>query len=121
MAKANLAKAVAKARQQRATVAPVVRGLQKLLENNYADPAMLVEFGLNGPKTGTKSAQTKAEAAAKAKATRAQLGTKGTKQKKAALKAAATTTPETPAADGATPHAPPVAPPPAGGVTKPGA
>jgi hypothetical protein len=51
-------------------------------------PDVLGTFGLHAPKPAAKTAAEKAQAAAKAKATRAVLGTKGKKQKKAALKVA---------------------------------
>ncbi len=51
-------------------------------------PDVLGDFGLAAPKPPLKSAETKAAAAAKAKATRALLGTKGSQQKKAAKAAA---------------------------------
>jgi hypothetical protein len=47
-------------------------------------PDVLATFGLTAPRVGQKTAAQKADAATKAKATRAQLGTKGTKQKKRA-------------------------------------
>ena len=52
------------------------------------DPAILGDFAVTAPKKGQRTAADKANAAAKGKATRQTLGTKGTKQKKAALQAA---------------------------------
>jgi hypothetical protein len=71
-------------------------------------PDVLADYGLAPPKVGQKTAAVKAEAAAKAKATRAKLGTKGTKQKKAAKAASAAPgqTPPQPAAAAAQPGAP---------------
>jgi hypothetical protein len=48
-------------------------------------PTVLAQFGLEAPKPRKPSVATKAAAAAKQRATRARLGTKGKKQKAAAL------------------------------------
>jgi hypothetical protein len=81
-------------------------------------PDVLGTFGLAAPKVGQKSAAVKAGAAAKAKATRAKLGTRGAQQKKAAKAAsgAPVEAPAQPAAPAAQPAAPAAQPAPA---TKP--
>jgi hypothetical protein len=71
-------------------------------------PDVLGDFGLAAPKAPQKTAEVKAQAAAKAKATRTLLGTKGSQQKKAAKAAAAA--PVAAAALPVTPAAEPVAP-----------
>jgi hypothetical protein len=77
-------------------------------------PDVLGDFGLHAPKPAAKSAAEKAQAAAKAKATRKLLGTKGSRQKKAVIKATEdhTPTPVQPAPQPAQP-APAPAPTPA--------
>ncbi|HEX3345604.1 MAG TPA: hypothetical protein VHS09_13570 [Polyangiaceae bacterium] len=74
-------------------------------------PDVLGDFGLAAPKPPLKTAEVKAAAAAKAKATRTLLGTKGAQQKKAAIAAAAApvdapAVPATPPALPASPAAP---------------
>jgi hypothetical protein len=82
--------AIASARAARAQAEPVLKALKPVLLSMYAgNPQALADFGLEPPKTGAKTPAVKAAAAAKAKATRVALGTKGPKQKKAAKKALA--------------------------------
>lgn len=82
-------------------------------EARAATPDTLADFGLTPRKKPVVKAQTKATAAVKAKTTRDALGTKGTKQKKAA-KAKATSAAAAPAATAPAPTpAPAPAPSPA--------
>jgi hypothetical protein len=67
----------------------VALAFKRLLIALFAqDPAILGDFAVTAPKKGARTAADKADAAAKGKATRATLGTKGKRQKKAAIQAA---------------------------------
>ncbi|HEY8090361.1 MAG TPA: hypothetical protein VIF09_21015 [Polyangiaceae bacterium] len=96
-------------KEQAAEVAAraMIEEIKPVLQGRYgkSNPQLETQFGIAPVKKGQPSAATKAAAAAKAKATRALLGTKGSKQKKAAIAAAtdpSAATPATPA-----PAAPP--------------
>jgi hypothetical protein len=67
----------------------VALAFKRLLIALFAqDPAILGDFAVTAPKKGQRTAADKANAAAKGKATRETLGTKGKRQKKAAIQAA---------------------------------
>jgi hypothetical protein len=84
-------------RDERAKTQLVVGAYKRLVVAMFLkSPTILGDFGLAAPKQAAKTAEEKAQAAAKAQATRKTLGTKGTQQKKAA-KAAAAAAPEAPA------------------------
>jgi len=93
-------------RDKRASTAGVVLAFRRLLVALFAqEPDVLGDFGEAPPKKPVRTAAEKAAAAAKAKATRKTLGTKGAQQKKAVLAAA-----DAPAASPAEPPAPAAAP-----------
>lgn len=102
-AEAAATAAVKANKTERTSTAALVLAWKQLLVAMYKNsPDVLGDYGLAAPKVGQKSVAVKAEAAAKGKATRKVLGTKGTVQKKEALAQASVQT-EAPAA--------PVAPP----------
>jgi hypothetical protein len=106
LAEAARTAAVQSDRTTRAGTQPKVSAFKRIIIAMFLlSPDVLGDFGLAAPKPPLKTAETKAAAAAKAKATRALLGTKGTQQKKAAIAAAAA-----PAPAPAVPAAPAVAP-----------
>ena len=75
--------AVKAERDERATTAPLVRSIRRMVLAMYEQsPDKLAFFGIQAPKPGKKTAQAKATAAAKGKATRAARHTMGSRQKK---------------------------------------
>ncbi len=89
MAESARAAAVKADRDKRAVTRATALAFKHLLIAMFAQqPDVLGDFGLHATKPAAKSAADKAQAAAKAKATRALLGTKGSRQKKAVIKAA---------------------------------
>jgi len=104
--------AVQSDRTTRAATQAKVSAFRRIIVAMFeASPDVLGDFGLAASKPPQKTAETKAAAAAKAKATRALLGTKGSQQKKAAKAAAAAPAPAP--APAAAPAPEPVAPAPA--------
>jgi hypothetical protein len=103
-------------RTLRAQTQPEVSAFKRIIVAMFLQsPDILGTFGLAAPKPPVKTAETKAAAAAKAKATRALLGTKGSQQKKAAKAAAAAPAPApavspAPAPEPAAPVTPAAAP-----------
>jgi hypothetical protein len=82
-------KAVKADRDKRQQTRGVALSFKRLLIALFAqDPAILGDFAVEPPKKGQRTAANKADAAVKGKQTRTVLGTKGTRQKKAALLAA---------------------------------
>jgi len=85
-ARANAKDALVALRAARTKVGPVIRAYRRYLRATYGDAALtLADYGLQPERARTPlTAEQKANRAAKAKATRQALGTKGRKQKKAA-------------------------------------
>ena len=85
-ARANAKDALAQLRAVQATVGPVIRAYRRFLRATYGSVALtLADYGLAPEKErAPMTAEKKAAKAAKAKATREALGTKGPKQKKVA-------------------------------------
>jgi hypothetical protein len=80
--------AVAAEAQTVADTTPLVADLKAFLQSRYGKTSpKLQTFGITQAKTPQKSVAAKAAGVAKAKATRAALGTKGKKQRKAAVEA----------------------------------
>jgi hypothetical protein len=105
-AESGLAATVKADREKRAATRATALAFKRLLIAMFAQqPDVLGDFALQAPKAAAKTAAAKAEAAAKAKATRTLLGTKGSRQKKAALEEAAAH-PATPVAPAAGPAKP---------------
>ena len=107
--------AVQKEQAAEAAARAMIEEIKPVLQGRYgkSNPQLETQFGIPPVKKAVTSAVTKAKAAAKAKATRALLGTKGSKQKKAAIAAATDPSAGTPAtpAPAAPPPASPAAPP----------
>jgi hypothetical protein len=81
--------AVKTEREKRAETKLVVDTFRRLAVVLFMQsPDILAEFALRPPKVPERTAESKAKAAEKSKATRKLLGTKGRKQKKAVLAAA---------------------------------
>jgi hypothetical protein len=81
--------AVKTEREKRAETKLVVDTFRRLAVVLFMQsPDILAEFALRPPKVPERTAESKAKAAEKSKATRKLLGTKGRKQKKAAIAAA---------------------------------
>ncbi|HEX8796544.1 MAG TPA: hypothetical protein VF765_36590 [Polyangiaceae bacterium] len=75
-------------KDERAQTKPVIDGFKRIVIGMFAnEPGVLKDMGLSAPRPAEKSAATKAKAAEKAQQTRKAVGTKGTKQKKAAIAA----------------------------------
>jgi hypothetical protein len=73
-------------RDKRAAVSTTVTAARRLIVAMFlASPDTLGDFGLTAPKNTARTVDAKASAASKARETRKVLGTKGTRQKKAAL------------------------------------
>jgi hypothetical protein len=88
-ADAARAAAVKADRDKRAQMRATVTAAKRLVVAMFMQsPDTLAEFGLTAPKPQLRTTEEKAQAAAKARATRKTLGTKGSRQKKAALVAA---------------------------------
>jgi hypothetical protein len=80
-AREDLRVAAEAARQQRATMTPILVGFRAFLENMFTDPSTIAEFGFL-PRTRSKpTAETTAVAVNKRAATRAARHTMGSKQK----------------------------------------
>jgi hypothetical protein len=82
-ARATFLSAAATARTTQTASRPFRRGFRSFIENTFADPSILAEFGLPPHKTATVTVDTKAAAAAKSLATRKARHTLGKQQKKA--------------------------------------
>ncbi len=79
-------------------VKPIRAAIKQLVQSRYGkDSALLQKFGFTEDRRAKRSAQSKAQAADKARATREALGTKGKKQRKNAKKALQSAPAETPA------------------------
>jgi hypothetical protein len=121
-AKEDLRVAAAAAREQRATMAPIMVGFRAFLENMFTDPSTIAEFGFPVRSRTGLTVEAKAVAADKRAATRAARHTMGPKQKKDIKGTVAPTEPETPSPAPAPVTAAPVATAPAsGGSTTAGA
>jgi hypothetical protein len=96
-------------RDKRAQTQGTALAFKRLLIALFAqEPDVLGDFSVQAPKKPQLTTAEKATAAAKAKATRKALGTKGTRQKKAALQStdAPVATPSAPTAPETAPQAP---------------
>ena len=121
-AKEDLLVAAAAARQQRATMAPIMVGFRAFLENMFTDPSTIAEFGFPPRKRSNSTAEAKTAAVNKRAATRTARHTMGPKQKKDIKGTVAPTEPETPPPAQAPVTPAPVATAPAnGGTTTAGA
>ncbi len=103
-ARADLFAASLAAKAERAQMRPVLVGFRSFLHNQFSDPSIIAEFGFASRKQGKPSAETKATAALKAKATRVARHTMG-KNQKAQIKG--TVAPTAPATSPAAPVAAP--------------
>jgi hypothetical protein len=80
-ARQDLISAAAAVRRQKAKLAPFRAGLRAFLENQFGDPATVAEFGYASRSPQVPSAETKALAVEKRKATRAARHTMGSRQR----------------------------------------
>ena len=103
-ARLALGAAVVAEAQSVADTTPLVAGLKTFLQSRFGKKSpKLQTFGFTQAKTTQKSVAVKAVSVAKAKATRTAIGTKGKKQRKAAVQAlAASATVQAPATTPAT-------------------
>ena len=103
-AREDLRVAAGAARQQRATMTPILVGFRAFLENMFTDPSTIAEFGFSPRKRSKPTAETAADAVKKRAATRAARHTMGPKQKQD-IKGTVPAAPATPA-----PVSPPITP-----------
>ena len=121
-AKEDLRVAAGAAREQRATMTPIMVGFRAFLENMFTDPSTIAEFGFPVRSRSGLTAEAKAVAVNKRAATRTARHTMGPKQKKDIKGTVAPTEPEAASSAPAPVTAAPVASVPAsGGSTTAGA
>jgi hypothetical protein len=95
-ARNDLRTAAAAARQNRATMVPIMVGFRAFLENMFTDPSTIAEFGFAPRKRTAPTVEAKTAAVNKRAATRAARHTMGPKQKLDIKGAVAQTEPAAP-------------------------
>ncbi len=91
----DLRVAAAAARQQRATMVPIMVGFRAFLQNMFTDPSTIAEFGFSPRSRSKTTVEVKTAAVNKRAATRAARHTMGPKQKKDVKGTVAATEPAT--------------------------